>query len=721
VKFRQVAGTPIEESTGYYIYRWATSAQYLESPGNPVINRIGYVPHLPGTAFRTFDDKGVGAPSLASHTDAAVWYTVRAVGRSACSGEVLSGHSAPMSGVLRDFKAPDRPTGSFLICRARPWVEFIGRTESKPREGVPKDFVGLTVEVTRQSPAIIASKIEVYQTTKDQGELPLYAKLHYYQRGDLIRVNLPFKESMSRSERLSIRVTSTSSSGLKSAPVTTVAPILEVPASYARYQFKTDVSRQCLPVDQVPDNPPVHETRDPVGEVIPITGSILIPLAQGVKEWRVYRRIGPDGELSLIAKKEGSLPAADTWEDDAPPNANGAEICYFAQVVDQNGNPSPLSLLGCVTAINPDLATPMLAPAEILSEAAGIARVKLEWFCDPVGVERFELLIAQDGGGLPDVGGLSEALDTSPVSGVSADFPDLAFYPFQSPRVTQTFGPGPDFGLTVEIPADKLLYFAVRACGPGGYPRASGPASNVVNARWETPVTGPQPIIPWPARPLPTATDYRRSIESYAPGEGPLWSMVAPSSVIAATPTVIMVGLVHTQFEGNTSGKTVVIPGTTPPESWLFKLRDPDADESTQENLMPFMIYRYQMSSTAFPLARANLVQCTPLLDRMSWKSIPDGKDGFRFTIVEPFFTFQRFSEAFPIPIAGAWDDKHLPTLGQPAAAPETTTYLEGATGMILAKDPLPVIAGAKYRHLIVTFTSDGEIRRVIPLEPVQH
>jgi hypothetical protein len=40
---------------------------------------------------------------------------------------------------------------------------------------------------------------------------------------------------------------------------------------------------------------------------------------------------------------------------------------------------------------------------------------------------------------------------------------------------------------------------------------------------------------------------------------------------------------------------------------------------------------------------------------------------------------------------------------------------------MILAKDPLPVIAGAKYRHLIVTFTSDGEIRRVIPLEPVQH
>jgi hypothetical protein len=47
--------------------------------------------------------------------------------------------------------------------------------------------------------------------------------------------------------------------------------------------------------------------------------------------------------------------------------------------------------------------------------------------------------------------------------------------------------------------------------------------------------------------------------------------------------------------------------------------------------------------------------------------------------------------------------------------------YLRDATGIILLKDRLPVIAGAKYRHIIVCFSADGEISRVIPLTPVQH
>jgi hypothetical protein len=40
---------------------------------------------------------------------------------------------------------------------------------------------------------------------------------------------------------------------------------------------------------------------------------------------------------------------------------------------------------------------------------------------------------------------------------------------------------------------------------------------------------------------------------------------------------------------------------------------------------------------------------------------------------------------------------------------------------MIFVKDSLPVTQGAKYRHLIVQFEVRGEIKRIIPLQPVQH
>jgi hypothetical protein len=134
------------------------------------------------------------------------------------------------------------------------------------------------------------------------------------------------------------------------------------------------------------------------------------------------------------------------------------------------------------------------------------------------------------------------------------------------------------------------------------------------------------------------------------------------------------------------------------------------------------MLYRYQVPSVSFPNARPNLVQCTPLLDRMSWNFINDPeKGGTRYQFNEPYFHILNYRNQIELPVAGNWSDSATPTLGDPGSGDPLPPYLEGTSGMILVKDPLPVTIGAKYRHIIVKFDNRGEIQRVIPLDPVQH
>jgi hypothetical protein len=169
VKIRQLpASDPAAGATGYYIYRWATPQEYLVNIGNPLVGRIGAVSQLADSTTVTFNDNGPGSPTLASHADKSVWYTVRAVGQSACAGEVLSGHSAPMPGFLRDFKAPDGPTGDFVICRQKPTAAVTNNpsipnpnTENPADYGLPADYIGIGVEANRTSDLIVAADIEV--------------------------------------------------------------------------------------------------------------------------------------------------------------------------------------------------------------------------------------------------------------------------------------------------------------------------------------------------------------------------------------------------------------------------------------------------------------------------------------------------------------------------------------------------------------------------------
>ena len=720
VKIRQLEeGNVAEESLGYYVYRWSSSQEYLNHVGNPNTNRVGgLVPHSPGAKFIAFNDNGSGSPTLTSHSNRSVWYTVRAVGRSACSGVVLSGHSAPVAGVLRDFKAPPGPSGSFLVCRTLPSVTWLNREEKKPEDnGLSADFKGLTVEVARNKNQIVAAEVEIALRQNDQSWLIVHQQRLSYQITNAVSVTVPYREPQLESKPMRITVRAVAANGLLSAPAVKVAFNSKYPA-YVIHRFSATAQKDC--VDFSSANPPVHESSDVDGSVNVILGSISFPVAQGVGEWRVYRRVGDDGELSLIAKAEGEvIPNPGTWDDEALPSASGTNVCYYGQVFDKNANPSPLMPLGCVMMVNPNLPTPMLSPADITAELGDRIKVKLEWFCDPVGVERFEVLCAVDGGGVPDLEGLSEVLDNVPATGVSSEYPDLAFYPFQTSRVGAALGSGPGFGFEVTVPADKRIYFAVRACGTGAFPRTNGSCSNVVSARWQPETSGPQPVIPWPARPLPGNFEGRRQIETYALGEGPLWPVILPTTY--EVPTAILIGLTRHPLETNTKGTFAALDSPEPPENYLFKLRETNEDVTRLENLMPFMLYRYQMPSPAFPSARANLVQCTPLIDRISWENLGDEKTS-GYQIRDPFLVFIANTQTtVQVPFSGDWNDNTLPVLDLASSAPNRPLYLESSTGMIFVKDPLPVIQGAKYRHLLVQFEARGEIKRIIPIQPVQH
>jgi hypothetical protein len=723
VKIRQLPETPASSSaSGYFIYRWNTPQEYLDHIGNPVAGRIGYIGHQKNSPYRLFNDNGAGAPTLVTHADRSVWYTVRAVGRSACSQQVLSGHSAPMPGFLRDMKSPDGPGGDFLFCQHIPKVEFVSRQIlAADKEGMPADYSGISVRATRVDSLVTGCAVEVSLLQADKTWAVVHSKRQLYQKSNTLRIDLPYREPENEAQQMRIRVAAVGANGRVSQPLERfISNAKKDP--YTVHSYRLSVTHECRPISGSAESRPTHEAFAPSGAVTPVEGFITFSPLQKVREWRVYRRVGDDGELTLVAKAEGdSVPNPGTWKDAVPPAAAGVTVCYYGQLLDQNANPSPLTTLGCVTVSHADLPTPMLSPASVSGVEGDRMLVDLEWFCDPVGVDRFEILIAREGGGIPEIGGLVGPLRTSDLETVSGDLPDLVFHRYQTPRLGGSMGDGPVFGVQFKAPVDSRLYLAVRACGHGEpAERAKGSVSNVTSARWVDAPSGPQGIIPWPARPLPGVVEHRRAIGSYSPREGPLWPMVLPSDF--GVPTGILVGLTRHAIEFPQAGKAGVLYAVDPPESFLFRVRESRENLQSLVPLMPFMLYRYQVPSALFPMARPNLVQCTPLLDRMSWAyEAATEKNPARYSIREPFFIFHPINNLMPLPVAGGWTDGTPPQLGNPLQVNPPPAYAERATGMILLKDPLPVTLGAKYRHLIVQFDGRGEIKQVLPLDPIQH
>jgi len=730
VKIRQLPeGDPREAASGYYIYRWKSAKQYLVEGGDPLHNRVGYVSHVPGERFVNWDDNGPSAPKVAD-AGKTFWYTVRAADDIACTEKNLSAHSAPKYGVIRDRKGPDAPFGEIAVCRFVPVAEYTKHSYVDPgdygSDGMRREF---RVQVDRTSSLVASFDLVVIADRKRtivSVNLP-------FRVGDARGITLPFDERRG----YEIRVRGVSSTGVHGnwAEVTTDGEGGgRPPYSLPIYTFGISIDQQCVPSFDAPDDPPHHESVGPDGHVVPIQG--WLSFDSEVHEWRIYRRVGRSGPLSLIAKgqtTEGSVvfqnPAH--WLDPHMPSTPGTLVCYYGQVFDEEGNPSPLQRLECIFITGPALPVPLVESPALLEDLGnGKGRMKLSWFCDPAGVDRFELLVAT-GDGTPagiECGSLSDQLSDTGIPDVTDMPAGLVFYPYQTTRLDGSMGAGPQFSVIMEIPLGKTLYFAVRAAGSGAYDnRPVGANSNVVSGIWSEPAPTGTEVIPWPARPLPDRYEIQRNVMDYGEGEGPFYAVKFPVEWSVAAG--IFVGMFNGDPENEAeigSPATLYAPtNDRKPEDYVFDMRVSNDDAgSTMEDLMPFMVYRYQLPSTLYPDAAPNIVQVTPLIDQLSWKDMGWSEKYNReeYVIRDPFFIFATDRSQIGVPVSGTFSREPDVALGLPASMSGAARppYSAEYDCYMFVADRLPVVKGAKYQYIIVSFCERGEIRRVIPVNPVQ-
>jgi len=521
----------------------------------------------------------------------------------------------------------------------------------------------------------------------------------------------------------------------------------------------------------------VHQSVNEDGSFNYVRGLLVLPEQDkaDLREWRVYRRVIPGGQLALIAKGEGSATTAlpeGEWEDPSPPITPGTTVCYFAQVLDQNANASPLALLNCMRITGPALPTPMLLPVKPAVVDRGGLRLNLEWACDPQGVDRFEVLIAQEGGGKPAIRGLTAVPrigsgDTAAPATVSLPaFPDLSFHPFQTLRLgTGGFASGPAFSVQLSLTAQQLAsyHFAVRAVeAGGGGVRAVGDVSNVVEATFVPNAAAQEAgVIPWPARPLPQRIVNPPADSDFQRGEGRILTLKEyidlPFEGFTRlsdfqkekfpAPTCFLIGAIFSPVQAELDGRVAFLTSAEkPPEKLFFPIRKDEDNAASAEPLGRFMLYRYQIpSAKTFPNAKANLVQCTPLISVVSRG--PGTVGGQAGTIVcDPYIAIfpvpgqanstngftsnsitqitladgRPFLNGVQLAIGGTVSVPSLLPLSTTPPTVVTPPHLVGATGLICLKDPLPVTEGARYQHVLVLFDDRDEVTHVLPLDPVQ-
>lgn len=777
VVIRQVPDLPVENSAvKYRVYRWHIATDWQRYGGDPDFNFIGEVAHVPGQTTVFFDDNDAsdldtdyvdalnngpdtGASIVSSETDfmmgKTVWYTVRAVDDASCDPPNLSGHCGALYGVLRDRVGPKKPTGNIERCYCDPRIDN-GEEELVRHEDydLDSDFPGAIVRVHRtneRNGGTVIRKIRSFEVEvgaqADQGVPfePIFSRTSYYKGlapyGDIV---VPIPEADGLVVRARIRLDDRTASEWA---IVGYQPKSQSKGLIQRYNFNGSVVQICLPVIGVPGGIP--QGHFPIGGDGSITGiSGTVATTPDTREVRVYRRVGHSSPLQLIYKAAGdTLPADVDWTENGPVVTNGVEVCYFAQLFDEHGNGSPLVRIGCATIVNDDLAIPLLADPEPLAPLGGQGVVKLCWFCDPVGVERFEVWVADELGGEPVLlsTDLTGKLDTgSNETLTTPEGDELSFCIFQTPTIASGFGNGAEFCLNIQVPYGRKYYYAIRPVGPmipdamGDYARAEGDFSNLTCSAYAEPATPGQPVVPWPARPLPGTANIEQAVSSFTRPEGPFYATaLSPVNMNnEGCSGAILVGKIPSPIDGQDDfPKTTLVPNEGNPIKWLFRYRkQSDGGPSSEtESIRRFVVYRHQIPSTRFPNARPNLVQITPLIDRLAfYLDPPTGA----LRLDDPFFIYKRYTETsqtdFFVPSGGTFSrDPNKFQVNVPQIAMVDNPYLQFPDRFNIGKDyipktmwvrdTLPVTRGANYQYLIVHFTTRGEIARVIPTNIISH
>jgi hypothetical protein len=684
INWHQNLGTN-DHVQNYWIYRWTNTVEMNALSGDPNNNLIGTVAQIPGATNNTFLDNGPGSPSAVGAYGETYWYTVRAADDGAC-GPNLSGFAGPAYGVLRQRIGPPAGSGSIRFNCVQPVVNYLNyglvyETNSSSRyvwlecvQSSPRvDWIQFVCVATySQSVNGVVSVTTVTNTFGPTYFLgnPLITAL-WTPPNDPNGNGLPYD---------SVTATVSCCEGLNNGKISGYASQsglpLQLTAVYAAFfQATTQNTLGVVSADGKRSDCTEH---DPGGGLSG-TNNIIIQIqpSPGSAEYRLYRRVD-NGPLSLLCNGSiTNIAQLIQCFEDSPP-VNGGTICYYLQLFDVNGNPSPLTPLGCVdTAPTTALPAPVLAKITPIGTDPASAGMKLSWFCPPYGVDRFEVRVGAVPT-LPSAFALSEELAVTGVPPMSftnnlGTNTPLAYFAYVTPKVGPSFGNGgAEFTVPCNVELGKKYYVTVRALSAHGDP---GDFSNFQLFTW-VPSNAPPLQVPWPERPLPSTNANFLAFAFY----------LSPTN-----PAPLLQTLAH-------SGNGVLVGFGFPPYldykwgAWPLSIPrpfDPNTFVGTNllgEPLFPCALYRYQVTNANFSTVSGDVIQVSPLMENIAYQWQVPGNGLTNTIILDPFITESRASN-----------------------------YI-----YFWLRDMQPQISGASYRYIIVKFNPlTHEIDQLIPSNEV--
>ncbi|HMJ92420.1 MAG TPA: hypothetical protein VK530_21535, partial [Candidatus Acidoferrum sp.] len=511
VDWTQALNLPLDEERirAYWVYRWTNIAELRARQANSTNNRIAVVNHINGRTTNSYLDGGPSAPTFPADASKTFWYTVRAEDSGVCGGN-LSPHSAPVFGVLRDRAGPTAPTGTVSGICYEPDMNLLGRVTNGNPNAVESDLsFQISALALRGNRLIewVEFHVEVRPFLSTNISASYSSGRRYFSAGAIgSSINFPFDvPAQFAGQIVYFTATAGFADGSSSTfmPTQTLSPGLEKGDQRVVLLFGATVQEptRSFPCDR-------HFTVGPSDTLQPIELNIQ-PMA-GSKELRVYRRVD-DGPLELIyQRKLDNLNLVPVFDDTFP--HGGGKVCYFATTLDEHGNASALTRLGCKYAIeNAAPPRPQLSPITPLGPQAS-PQMLLSWFCPSVNIERFEVGIAALGSEIIS-NCAPEFLDALPqpsfpelqnvhpdlTAHQGLDLNSLDFRRFITPQPNATFGQGDRFVVPVDIDLGRSYFVYVKSIAHSG---ARSESSTIEGFIWRA-TNAPQPLVPWPARPMP--------------------------------------------------------------------------------------------------------------------------------------------------------------------------------------------------------------------------
>jgi len=685
----------------YWIYRWLNVAQMNALSGDISNHLIAVVPHIPGATNNTYLDDGTGSPTALNAYGETFWYSVRAGDAGAC-GQNLSGAGGPAFGVLRNRQGPAAATGSLEFNCLEPIVSVLpGSTPYL--YPLPSDTVNydLFLNCARTDARFEWAEFYGIATyTPARGGSPYVVSNYFgplYFLGNTnvwwwwtpprapTQINAPFTVSLQVWCRAAL-----ANGKISNFAVTKVNPFTSdlfanVPFQADAASIRTNPTRDqsdCREHDPGGGGGGVLASNSICAHVLPSPGS---------KEYRIYRRVD-DGPLSLLDAGAVSNAAFTITACDNAPPANGGTMCYYAQMFDENGNPSPMAVLGCVdSAPFAPLPVPVLAKP---TSAGGQSSpgMTLSWFCPPYGVQRFEVRIA----GLPTAPNTNTADATltqfsttlsctgaPPAYMVCTNFGTnltLPFYSYTTPLAGPGFGAnGPDFQVPCNIEFGKTYLIVVRALGKNGN---VGGFSELKTFVWAPPATPSGPQVPWPARGLPGTNANFVALGAY----------LSPNSANVGQQTASYTGNAILIAAVPLSGRALVKLTAT---NTIITYTNLDPLKLVGVNVLgqsffPAALYRYRVATPSYPEVSGDTIQVSPLMEKIAYQFTGSAGQLGNTVIQDPFITATTMTVTDNLRYLWLW-----------------------------LIDTQPQISRAGYQYVVVHFGADHEIDQLIPSNEV--